>query len=141
MKPKHYFATDGNYGEATGMVVVDTSKWCEADWENIENSYDTDRPIKAQEIANQYASPKKKKMTPKKNQLKEFICTGEIITHLKQVDRLCNRNSMVKARKVLINLLKHDMTDYNRKKIYRIMAELMAKNKWQVSMFIALFEN
>jgi hypothetical protein len=38
-----YFALDGNYGEAQGMVVVDTTKWSEDDWTQIEEASDSER--------------------------------------------------------------------------------------------------
>jgi hypothetical protein len=38
-----YFALDGNYGEAQGMVVIDTTKWSEDDWTQIENAGDSER--------------------------------------------------------------------------------------------------
>jgi hypothetical protein len=38
-----YFALDGNYGEAQGMVVVDTTKWSEDDWTQIEEARDSER--------------------------------------------------------------------------------------------------
>lgn len=45
----HYFAADGNYGDASGLVVVDTSEWTEADWVRIDEAMDDERP----EIAGQ----------------------------------------------------------------------------------------
>jgi hypothetical protein len=38
-----YFALDGNYGEAHGMVVIDTTKWSEDDWTQIEEASDSER--------------------------------------------------------------------------------------------------
>ena len=38
-----YFALDGNYGEAQGMVVIDTTKWSEDDWTQIEEASDSER--------------------------------------------------------------------------------------------------
>lgn len=40
----HYFAVDGNYGDASLMCVMDTSDWTEADWQRIEEASDSDRP-------------------------------------------------------------------------------------------------
>ena len=48
MKQLHYFAADGNYGSADGLVIVDTSDWDDDDWAIIE--YETpewQRPTKA----------------------------------------------------------------------------------------------
>lgn len=41
---KHYFATDGNYGGADGLVVVDTSDWTEDEWDAVDNARDNERP-------------------------------------------------------------------------------------------------
>ena len=30
-----YFAKDGSYGDASGLVIVDTSKWTEDTWQMI----------------------------------------------------------------------------------------------------------
>jgi hypothetical protein len=38
-----YFAKDGSYGRSSGMIVVDTTGWTEADWEEVENAYDDER--------------------------------------------------------------------------------------------------
>ena len=38
-----YFALDGNYGEAQGMVVIDTTKWSEDDWTQIDEASDSER--------------------------------------------------------------------------------------------------
>ncbi len=38
-----YFALDGNYGEAHGMVVIDTTKWSEDDCTQIEEASDSER--------------------------------------------------------------------------------------------------
>lgn len=35
-RQKHYFSPDGNYGDATGLVVIDTEDWSPADWDYIE---------------------------------------------------------------------------------------------------------
>lgn len=44
-----YFATDGNYGDASGLVIVDTSKWTEEHWQVIEETSDSFRPVRAME--------------------------------------------------------------------------------------------
>lgn len=38
-----YFATDGSYGDAYDLVVIDTSDFTEADWEAINEAGDYDR--------------------------------------------------------------------------------------------------
>ncbi len=47
----HYFAIDGNYGDATSMVVVDTKDWTEEDWALIDEASDNDRPTVAEKMA------------------------------------------------------------------------------------------
>lgn len=49
-----YFASDGNFGDAEGMVMVDTTDWTEEEWEIIENARESDRA----EIASQLSTPK-----------------------------------------------------------------------------------
>lgn len=39
----HYFASDGNYGAADKVVILETGHWTESDWLEIEESYDLDR--------------------------------------------------------------------------------------------------
>ena len=39
----HYFATDGNYGSADDMVVLDTTDWTDADWEFISECHESNR--------------------------------------------------------------------------------------------------
>lgn len=46
----HYFAKDGNYGDALGLVVVDTSEWTEQDWVLIDEAMDDERPEIAEQI-------------------------------------------------------------------------------------------
>jgi dihydrodipicolinate reductase len=46
-----YFAMDGDYGFAHGLVVIDTSGWTEKDWDRIENATDDDRIVVALNIA------------------------------------------------------------------------------------------
>lgn len=47
----HYFATDGNYGDASGIVVVNTSKWTNQDWELVDETMDYERPQIAKQIS------------------------------------------------------------------------------------------
>ncbi len=46
-----YFAIDGNYGNADGIVIVETSEWSEDDWQAIENAGDADRASVAYALA------------------------------------------------------------------------------------------
>ncbi len=47
----HYFAADGNYGDAFDLVIVDTAAWSDEDWAQIDEALDYDRPKIAEEIA------------------------------------------------------------------------------------------
>ena len=38
-----YFASDGNYGDANGIVLIDTSEWTEDEWEEIDGMTDSER--------------------------------------------------------------------------------------------------
>jgi hypothetical protein len=38
-----YFAADGNYGNADGLLVLDTSKWTDEQWDYVMNASDDDR--------------------------------------------------------------------------------------------------
>lgn len=40
----HYFALDGNYGDAAGLTVIDTGDWTESDFAIIDEASDGDRP-------------------------------------------------------------------------------------------------
>ena len=44
-----YFAKDGSYGDASGLVIVDTSKWSEETWQMIEETSDEFRSVRASE--------------------------------------------------------------------------------------------
>lgn len=50
-----YFAMDGNYGSAHGLVVIDTSGWTDKDWDRVESATDDDRFIVAVAIAEEYS--------------------------------------------------------------------------------------
>lgn len=52
----HYFAADGNYGDASGLIVVDTSNWTEEDWVLIDEAFDYDRPKIAEELTRERAT-------------------------------------------------------------------------------------
>jgi hypothetical protein len=41
---KSYFAIDGSYGSAWGLVVVDTQKWTEPMWQMLDSVSDETRP-------------------------------------------------------------------------------------------------
>jgi len=49
-----YFAEDGNYGNAGGMVIMETTHWNELDWEIIEQVSDGDRPAVARLLTESY---------------------------------------------------------------------------------------
>ena len=46
-----YFAKDGNYGDANGIIVVDTSEWTDSDFEMLDGVSDWDRPLAARTIS------------------------------------------------------------------------------------------
>jgi hypothetical protein len=46
-----YFSTDGNYGTAQGLLVINTERFTEADWQAIEEASDNERATTAQAIA------------------------------------------------------------------------------------------
>lgn len=48
-----YFAEDGSFGSATGIEILDTSGWTEADWERIDTARDDSRALVARMIANE----------------------------------------------------------------------------------------
>lgn len=54
---KHYFAADGNYGDADGLMIVDTSAWTEEDWEEIEALGDLGRIDAVRENIEKHDSP------------------------------------------------------------------------------------
>jgi hypothetical protein len=41
----HYFAADGNYGDAKDLVIVDTSDWTEDEWADIDFAIEPNRPL------------------------------------------------------------------------------------------------
>lgn len=47
----HYFAIDGNYGDATSIAVIDTKEWNDEDWALIDEASDDQRPMVAEQIA------------------------------------------------------------------------------------------
>jgi len=50
----HYFAQDGNYGDAYGMSIMETSHWNQDDWDIIEQASDADRPVVARLLTESY---------------------------------------------------------------------------------------
>lgn len=48
----HYFAQDGNYGDAAMLVVVDTKHFTEQDWDSIDMASDWEKAQIALEISN-----------------------------------------------------------------------------------------
>lgn len=49
--PRAYFAKDGTYGNAAGLVIVSTAGFTEADWEEIDQASDDERAAVAERIA------------------------------------------------------------------------------------------
>lgn len=49
-----YFAMDGNYGDADGIVLVETSTFSEDEWTEIEYASDNERATLAMEIADRH---------------------------------------------------------------------------------------
>ena len=46
-----YFAQDGSYGDARGLIIVDTNSWSQDDWNAIEEVSDIHRASIAPTIA------------------------------------------------------------------------------------------
>jgi hypothetical protein len=42
-----YFATDGSFGDAAGIIIVDTTLWSDDDWLVIADTTDDDRSLAA----------------------------------------------------------------------------------------------
>lgn len=49
-----YFAQDGSFGRADGMVILDVSPWSNDDWESVELCLEDDRVKIALDIARKY---------------------------------------------------------------------------------------
>lgn len=47
---KHYFASDGNYGDGDLVVILDTTHWGPVDWARIESASDDQRWTVAKRI-------------------------------------------------------------------------------------------
>lgn len=46
-----YFAKDGNYGDAVGVTIIDTSGWTDSDFELLDSVSDEQRPLAARTIS------------------------------------------------------------------------------------------
>ena len=46
-----YFATDGNFGDADKITIVDTTTWTEDDWDMIDQASDNERYLAARTIS------------------------------------------------------------------------------------------
>lgn len=46
-----YFAADGSYGPAAGMLVANTNAWSQDDWDRIEEATDMERLAVAIHVA------------------------------------------------------------------------------------------
>lgn len=51
---KVYFAADGSYGTAAGLIVIDTADWTQDDWDSVESSSDGDRAVVALHVSKRY---------------------------------------------------------------------------------------
>ena len=49
-----YFALDGNYGEASGLVVMETTHWEKVDWDIIDATPDEHRASVAKLLTESY---------------------------------------------------------------------------------------
>lgn len=49
-----YFAADGNYGDASDILIVDTENWTNDDWADMDEARDSDRLELAKKIAAKY---------------------------------------------------------------------------------------
>ena len=46
-----YFAADGSYGDANGLVIIDTRAWSPEDWSAVESAGDYTRANVAHSMA------------------------------------------------------------------------------------------
>lgn len=49
-----YFAEDGSYGSADGLVIMETTHWSELDWEIVESVNEWNRPVVARLLTESY---------------------------------------------------------------------------------------
>lgn len=130
---------DGNFGDANNIVIVDTSKWCEADWEDIDNCSDHERPQMALKIAASY-NPKKKKKKQNYRPSKEYLSTSDVGLLAQNVLPLLNDDKFLKAMEFLNELWEHDMHPTTRKKLDKIIKAVASKNHWRAVMLISLMD-
>lgn len=55
MSNKAYFATDGSFGDADDLDIIDVSEWTEADWNEVQDETDEYRLSTARIVAQRYA--------------------------------------------------------------------------------------
>lgn len=48
-----FFASDGSFGNANGLVIIDTRAWSPEDWKAVESATDWNRSAIAHNIAQQ----------------------------------------------------------------------------------------
>ena len=46
-----YFAQDGSYGDAAGLIIIDTRAWNQDEWDRVDNALDLMRVSVALEVA------------------------------------------------------------------------------------------
>jgi len=83
---KHYFSPDGNFGDAEGLVIVQTTAWTNEDWEELENVHESERWSKSEEIASRYQ--RQDEVMQKHYSLEELqVCfdTGELVAMFNQM--------------------------------------------------------
>jgi hypothetical protein len=54
MSNKAYFATDGSFGDADDLDIIDVSEWTEADWNEVQDESDEYRLSTARIVAQRY---------------------------------------------------------------------------------------
>ena len=45
-----YFAQDGSYGDAAGLIIIDTRAWNQDEWDRVDTAHDRDRVRIALEV-------------------------------------------------------------------------------------------
>jgi hypothetical protein len=83
---KHYFSPDGNFGDAEGLVIVQTTAWTDEDWEELENVHESERWTKGEEIASRYE--RQEEVMQKHYSLEELqVCfdTAELVELFKEL--------------------------------------------------------
>lgn len=66
----HYFAADGSYGDAVGLVVMETTMWTADDWDIIDQASDLHRVHVARLLTESYEPDRDDEFI--KNQLVEL---------------------------------------------------------------------